>query len=104
MPKVTFITKTGQEVIADTAEDNLMQIANDYDVDGITGDCGGVCSCATCHVHLDPAWADRVGPATDPELDLLELEDHFNERSRLGCQVQLTPELDGLIVRVATSD
>lgn len=104
LPQVTFITKAGEEVVAEAHEDSLMRIANDHDVEGITGDCGGVCSCATCHVHVDPAWADRVGPATDPERDLLELEDNFNDRSRLGCQVRLTPELDGLVVRVATPD
>ena len=104
LPKVTFITKAGDEIVADADTDNLMHIANDHDVEGITGDCGGVCSCATCHVHIDPAWAEKVGPAPYAELDMLEFEDHATEHSRLGCQVELTPELDGLVVRVATSD
>jgi ferredoxin, 2Fe-2S len=74
-----------------------------HGVPGITGDCGGVCSCATCHVKIDPAWVEKVGPAGEAEAGMLELEDEVEDNSRLGCQVKLTDDLDGLVVRVVNS-
>ncbi|KAA1261110.1 Putidaredoxin [Rubripirellula obstinata] len=100
MPKVTYVTPSGDEVVVNSDEPNLMQAAVTNQVEGILGDCGGVASCATCHVHIDPQWIDKVGPATDIEQGMLELEDNATDNSRLGCQVKLTPELDGLVVRV----
>ena len=100
MPKVTYITPSGETIVIEDAKGTLMSVAVDNQVEGIDGDCGGVCSCATCHVHIDPAWASKVGPAGDLEIGMLELEDDIKETSRLGCQVKLTPELDGLVVRV----
>lgn len=100
MSKVTFITPEGETVVVENAKGNLMSIAVDHAVSGIGGDCGGVCSCATCHVHIDPVWVDRVGPANDIESGMLEFNSHFCFNSRLGCQVQVTPTLDGLVVRV----
>jgi 2Fe-2S ferredoxin len=100
MPTVTYITPDGKPVIVENAEGNLMTIAVENQVDGIDGDCGGVCSCATCHVHIDAAWTEKVGPPNDLEIDILELEDHREENSRLGCQVDLSAALDGLVVRV----
>lgn len=100
MPKVTYITPDDETVVVDNAEGTLMTAAVANQVEGIDGDCGGVCSCATCHVHIDPDWTEKVGPASESEEGMLELEDEANERSRLGCQVKLTPELDGLVVRV----
>ncbi len=100
MPTVTFITAAGETHVIGNAEGTLMQTAVANQVPGIGGDCGGVCSCATCHVKIDPAWAENVGPAGDAEAGMLELEDEVDDSSRLGCQVKLTPELDGLVVRV----
>ncbi|MEM1084915.1 MAG: 2Fe-2S iron-sulfur cluster-binding protein [Verrucomicrobiota bacterium] len=100
MPKVTYITPEEEEIVVENAEGNLMTAAVNNQVSGIDGDCGGVCSCATCHVHVDPEWVEKVGPASESEKGMLELEDEANERSRLGCQVSLSPELDGLVVRV----
>ncbi|MCL4120831.1 UNVERIFIED_CONTAM: hypothetical protein GTU68_049926 [Idotea baltica] len=77
-----------------------MQAAVANQVEGILGDCGGVAACATCHVHINPQWISKVGPASDIEQGMLELEDNVTDNSRLGCQVKLTPELDGLVVRV----
>ena len=102
MPKVTFITAEGETHVIEDAAGSLMEIALENQIEGIEGACGGVCSCATCHVHVDEAWREKVGPATENELDLLDLEDKFDEdASRLSCQVQLTDELDGVVVRVA---
>lgn len=100
MPTVTYITPDGERVVVENADGNLMTAAVEKQVEGIDGDCGGVCSCATCHVHIDEAWAAKVGPASESEEGMLELEDEVSETSRLGCQVELTPELDGLVVRV----
>ena len=103
MPTITYITAAGDRVPVEAQDGTLMTAAVDADVEGIEGACGGVCSCATCHVHVDPAWTEKVGPPSDAELDLLEFEDRFDAtRSRLGCQVNVTPELDGLVVTVAT--
>lgn len=100
MANVTYITPDGEEIVVENAEGNLMKIAVDNQVDGIDGDCGGVCSCATCHIKVDAAWLEKTGPAGDAEADMLELEDEVAENSRLGCQIQMTDELDGLLVRV----
>lgn len=101
MPKVTFITPAGDEVMVENGAGNLMSIALANGVDGIDGDCGGVCSCATCHLYVESDWVDKVGPANDMESGMLEFEDNAKENSRLGCQVEMTDELDGLVVRVA---
>lgn len=102
MPRVTFITPNGEEVVVDDASGNLMSTAVDHGVDGIDGDCGGVGSCATCHVHIQAEWLGRVGAATETERDTLEFEEGVSECSRLGCQVELTSKLDGLVVRVVS--
>ena len=101
MPKVTFVTPSGDNVLVDCAEGStLMSAAVDNQVDGIAADCGGVASCGTCHVQIDPEWIDKVGPATEIEKGLLDLEFEVAECSRLGCQVNLSAEHDGLVVRV----
>lgn len=100
MPKVTFVVLSGEEVVIEDGDGDLMSIAVQHGVEGIQGDCGGVCSCGTCHVHVDAAWIERTGPASDDELEILDYEDSASSNSRLGCQVELTPELDGLVVRV----
>ena len=63
--------------------------------------CGGCCSCATCHVYVDAAFADRLPPMSDTESELLDFADHRAEGSRLSCQIPLTPGLEGLRVRIA---
>ena len=101
MPKVTFISQDGKETIVEDAIGNLMEIAREYDVEGIEGACNGCCSCATCHIRVKPEWLYKTGRATEAEQDLIELEDGTDERSRLSCQVEMTDELDGLVVDVA---
>ncbi len=101
MPNITYITPDEETVTIQSDEPNLMKAAKLECVEGIDGNCGGVCSCATCHVHVHPDWMEKVGPPGDIELTLLELEDDFDETSRLCCQIPLTPELDGIVVRVA---
>jgi len=100
MPKVFYILPSGETVVVERADGSLMSAAVDLGLAGIDGDCGGVGSCGTCHVSIEPEWADRVGPATEIEKDMLDLDAAATPTSRLGCQVELVPELDGLVVRV----
>ena len=100
MPKITFVAEDGTEVVDNDAAGTLMEVARQNDVDGIIGACGGVCSCATCHVRVKPEWIERVGRPEEEEQDMLDLEDRADERSRLSCQIEMTAELDGLVVEV----
>ena len=102
MPKVTLIQKDGREVVIANACGSLMEAATFEEVEGIDGDCGGVCSCATCHVKIPPEWREKVGPPSEQEQDILEFEDNADESSRLSCQIDLTDDLDGLTVHVGT--
>ena len=101
MPKVTFITVSGERIVTEHSGYNLMETAVENDIEGIDGDCNGVCSCGTCHVYIDPGWVEAVGPPNDLERSTLEMQDGFAPNSRLGCQIELSPALDGLVVRVA---
>ncbi len=101
MSQVTFISSEGEEIVVKNAVGNLMEIATQHNVEGIEGSCGGVCSCATCHVWVKPEWLERVGQPSEIERDTLNLEDNNIERSRLCCQIEMTDELNGLVVEVA---
>lgn len=80
-----------------------MEAAIRNDVPGIAADCGGACSCATCHVYVDPAWVDRVGPPDDMEQSMLEFAENPTTNSRLACQVKLSDALDGLVLRIPST-
>ena len=81
---------------------SLMEIAKAHDIDGIFGDCGGGCACATCHVYVDAAWWDKVGGPDDIEFAMLDMvSDVARDNSRLGCQIKMSSALDGLTVTVA---
>jgi len=101
MAKVTYITPSGNEITVEDAIGNLMEIARDNDVEGIEGACSGCCSCATCHVRVKPEWLEKTGRATEAEQDLIDLESGTDERSRLSCQIEMSDDLDGLVVKVA---
>jgi 2Fe-2S ferredoxin len=79
---------------------SLMEAAVKNDVGGIVADCGGACSCATCHVYVDPAWVDRLPAIEDMEDAMLDCAEERRSNSRLSCQIRLTAELDGLRVEV----
>jgi ferredoxin, 2Fe-2S len=101
---VTLVQQDGEEVcIADASVGiSLMEVAKGRGVVGILGDCGGGCACATCHVYIDPSWREAVGEADAiEEMTLDMVSDITRENSRLGCQITLTAELDGLRVAVA---
>ncbi|KAG5999354.1 mitochondrial matrix iron-sulfur protein [Claviceps pusilla] len=98
---VTFIEKDGQEhKFAVSAGDNLLDIAQANDVE-MEGACGGSCACSTCHVIVtDEDYYDRIPEPEDDENDMLDLAFGLTETSRLGCQVKMTKELDGLVVKL----
>ncbi|MFT4045824.1 MAG: 2Fe-2S iron-sulfur cluster-binding protein [Solimonas sp.] len=101
MPKIVFVQPNGSSQTVDAAAgQSLMEAATQNDVRGILGDCGGACSCATCHVYIDAPWAERLKPADDIEQGTLEGAIDPQPGSRLGCQVTITDALDGIVVRV----
>jgi 2Fe-2S ferredoxin len=104
MPKVTFITADKTTVEVPDSSGNLMEIALENDIAGIGGDCGGVCSCSTCHVYVRKDWIERVGLPDSVEKDTLEFNSHYQPNSRLGCQVEMSDDLDGLVVEVAPAE
>jgi len=102
MPKVTYIEPNGAtRVVEARVGTTVMEAAVDNGVVGIVAECGGACSCATCHVYVDAAWAAKLRPADSQEDGMLSCVLDRRETSRLSCQIVLTPALDGLVVRVA---
>ncbi len=101
MIKITFVEFSGmrRELTVRTGT-SVMRAAVDGQICGIDGDCGGQCGCATCHVLVDPAWLLKLGDRSDAEAGMLELADGAQTNSRLGCQITLADELDGLVVHV----
>lgn len=104
MPVVNYISFDGAineiEVASGTS---VMQGAVDNMIDGIVAECGGSCSCATCHCYVDPAWVDKIPPPSEMEKDMLECVLEPQDNSRLSCQITVTDELDGLVVRLPES-
>lgn len=105
MPSVTFILPDETQHTFEALEgDSVMQVAVDNGIEQITADCGGCCSCATCHCVVEGEWLAKVGQADDNETALLESAVERQSNSRLSCQITLTDALDGLIVRVPESE
>ncbi|CAN5359642.1 2Fe-2S iron-sulfur cluster-binding protein [soil metagenome] len=101
--KITFVDHLGAErEIEALTGSTVMDVAVGNAVPGIDADCGGACSCATCHVYVDELWFERTGPAGPMEQAMLDFADKVRETSRLSCQIKLEPVLDGL--RVATPE
>lgn len=102
MPTVTYVLPSGDRERVDlVAGTNVKDGAIDNGIDGIVGECGGSAMCATCHVYVEPGWADQLPPMRPIEHDLLE--DATAPRrptSRLACQIEVTDELDGLVVQL----
>jgi 2Fe-2S ferredoxin len=105
MPQVTYRPVSGEPITVDAFADmTLMEVALCNDVPGIVGLCGGICSCATCHVYIDDAWTDRLPAPSGEERDMPDGLDNARANSRLGCQVTVTDALDGLVVSVAEAE
>ena len=104
MPKITYIASDGNETIVDAKEGmSVMQSAVNNGVDGIVAECGGACSCATCHVYVDEAWFDKLPEAQAMEKEMLDFVMSPQPTSRLSCQIKVTAELDGLVVNTPES-
>jgi len=104
MAKITYIEFSGAEHTIDVRNGfTVMEGAVKNNVPGIDADCGGACACATCHVYVDPAWLDKTGKASAMEESMLDFAENVTESSRLSCQIKVTEELEGLIVRMPES-
>ena len=105
MPKMIITNREG-ETSEIEVEDGLtvMEAIRDNGFDELLALCGGCCSCATCHIHIDPQSVNGLPAITEDEDDLLESSEHRNETSRLSCQIPFTAELDGLKVTIAAED
>ncbi|HWK35906.1 2Fe-2S iron-sulfur cluster-binding protein [Sphingomonas sp.] len=105
MPTLIVTTRDGQErAVNGTAGLSVMEVIRDNGFDELLALCGGCCSCATCHVHVDPDFAAKLSPMSEDENDLLDSSSDRNETSRLGCQIEFTEALDGLRVTIAAED
>lgn len=102
MGRVTYIEHDGTTHTIELEEGvSLMEGAVSNGIPGIDADCGGSCACATCHVHVDAKWTEVVGPpASEQEFELLQLAPEVAPDSRLSCQIKMSPELDGIVVRL----
>lgn len=101
MAKITFLTSDNESITLEGESGSVMELAVKHNIKGIDGDCGGVCSCATCHVHVAPEYFAKLAEASEIEQDMLEFDDKVNEYSRLSCQLTITEDLDGMILKVA---
>ena len=105
MPKLIVVTREGEEREIDgEAGLSVMEVIRDAGIDEILALCGGCCSCATCHVHVDPEFAAKLPAMSEDENDLLESSSERDANSRLSCQIDMTDALDGLRVRIAAED
>lgn len=105
MPKLIVVTREGTESTVE-AETGLtvMEVIRDAGFDELLALCGGCCSCATCHVKVDPAFVGILPPMSGDEDDLLDSSDHRSDTSRLGCQLPVTAAMDGMRVTIAEED
>ena len=100
MVKITFIDSSGQpRDIEAEAGSTVMETAVRNAVPEIEAECGGACACATCHVYVDPAWAEKTGKPEPMEEDMLDFAFDVQPTSRLSCQIKVRQDLDGLTVR-----
>ena len=100
MPKMVFIERDGtrKEVEAPIGS-SILEIAHQNDID-LEGACEGSLACSTCHIIVDPDWFDMLPDATEDEEDMLDLAFGLTQTSRLGCQIIMSEELDGLTVKL----
>ncbi len=99
MITVTYKEHSGEEhQVQGESGQTLMQVATDNMIPGIDADCGGGCACGTCHVIVDEAWTAKVGSPDDMEESMLGMTPERSDGSRLACQIELSDEMDGIVV------
>ena len=101
MVKITYIDHAGtaRTVEAEPGA-TVMETAIKHGIPGIEAECGGACACATCHVYVDEAWREKTGTASTMEESMLDFAQNVQPNSRLSCQIKVTDQLDGLVVRM----
>jgi len=105
MSELIVTTREGEtHLVSAVAGASVMEVIRDAGIDELLALCGGACSCATCHVHVDREFAALLPPVTEDENSLLDGSNHRNERSRLSCQIRMTDNLSGLRVTIAKED
>ena len=101
MPKITYIEHNGTEhVVEAEIGQTVMEVAIKHNIPGIEAECGGACACATCHVYVEKEWREPTGEPDEMEEDMLDFAFDVRDSSRLSCQIKVSEELDGLVVRV----
>jgi 2Fe-2S ferredoxin len=100
MPKITFIDFEGTvRTVEASVGATVMETAIRNNIPGIEAECGGACACSTCHVYVDEAWREKTGEPSPMEEDMLDFGYDVRPNSRLSCQIKVTEDLDGLVVR-----
>ncbi len=104
MPKIHYIEHDGTEHVVEVGIGwSVMEGAVKNRIPGIDADCGGACACATCHVYVDPNWQAKLPPKAEMEEAMLDFAIGLKSNSRLSCQLRVTSEMDGLVVRMPDS-
>ena len=102
MVRVLFIRPSGETMeVEGTAGKSVLELAHEHNIE-IEGACEGSMACSTCHVIVDEKWIGQLPEASDEEQDMLDLTYGLTRTSRLGCQIRLTQELDGLVLNLPT--
>jgi ferredoxin, 2Fe-2S len=100
MAKITFVDSEGRERTVDAENGStVMETAIRNSIPEILAECGGACACATCHVYVDEKWVDKTGKASAMEEDMLDFAFEVKPNSRLSCQIKVSDELDGLVIK-----
>ena len=104
MAKITYIEHGGAEHVIEVKTGlSVMEGAVKNNIPGIDADCGGACACATCHVYVEAPWLEKTGDKSAMEESMLDFAENVEPNSRLSCQIKVTDELDGLVVKMPES-
>jgi len=101
MPKITYIEHNGKTHNVEVPNElSVMEGAIQNNIPGIDADCGGACACATCHIYVDEKWFNKLPNKSESEQDMLDMAIEPNKFSRLGCQISVNDDLDGMVVKM----
>ena len=104
MPKITYINKDGSSKTIEVDKGlSVMEGAIQNDIQGIDADCGGGCACATCMVFIDIEWKEKINSMSEEEESMIDFHEHKNDDSRLSCQISVTADMDGMILKLPES-